>query len=91
MHAQCRVLGNTITGISVGLGTIIEELSSGADKVEKLLAMGATRWEATRAPVARAVKLAMTPLLNQVGLEGAGEGFRRGSKRRDGWDWCWRW
>ncbi|KAI8474099.1 MAG: hypothetical protein J3K34DRAFT_408830 [Monoraphidium minutum] len=64
------VLGNTITGISVGLSTIIEELSSGADRVEKMLALGATRWEATRAPVARAVRLAMTPLLNQMSVVG---------------------
>lgn len=64
------VLGNTITGVSVGLGTIIEELSAGADRVEKLLALGATRWEATRAPVSRAVRLAMTPLLNQMSVVG---------------------
>lgn len=64
------VLGNTITGISVGLGTIVDELSSGADRVERLLALGATRWEAARAPVARAVRLAMTPLLNQMSVVG---------------------
>ncbi|GBF92795.1 ABC transporter permease [Raphidocelis subcapitata] len=64
------VLGNTITGISVGLSTIIDELSSGADRVERLLALGATRWEATRAPTSRAVRLAMTPLLNQMSVVG---------------------
>ena len=43
---------------------------AGADRVEKLLALGATRWEATRAPVTRAVRLAMTPLLNQMSVVG---------------------
>jgi hypothetical protein len=38
--------------------------------VERLLALGATRWEATRAPVSRAVRLAMTPLLNQMSVVG---------------------
>jgi ABC-type iron transport system FetAB permease component len=65
-----RTLGNTISGISVGLGVVIDELSAGANRVEKLLALGATRWEATRAPVRRAVRLAMTPLLNQMSVVG---------------------
>eukprot|EP00879_Flechtneria_rotunda_P028713 GHRR01030927.1.p1 GENE.GHRR01030927.1~~GHRR01030927.1.p1 ORF type:complete len:301 (+),score=63.82 GHRR01030927.1:256-1158(+) len=64
------VLGNTISGISVGLSTIFEEVSSGADRIEKLLAMGATRVEATHDVVARATRLAMTPILNQMSVVG---------------------
>lgn len=37
---------------------------AGRDKVELLLAMGATRMEATREVVQRAARMALTPLLN---------------------------
>ena len=42
-------------------------LPAGRDKVEFLLAMGATRMEATREVVQRASRMALTPLLNTVG------------------------
>ena len=38
------------------------------DKIELLLSLGATRWEATRETVARCVKLALTPILNQMNV-----------------------
>jgi putative ABC transport system permease protein len=38
--------------------------------VEVLLALGASRLEATRALVQRAVRVAMTPLLNQMSVMG---------------------
>jgi ABC-type iron transport system FetAB permease component len=38
------------------------------DKIELLLSLGATRWEATRDTVARCVKLALTPILNQMNV-----------------------
>ena len=43
---------------------------AGKDKMELLLSMGATRWEASREMIQRCVKLAMTPVLNQMNVVG---------------------
>ena len=50
---------------------------TGRDKVELLLSMGASRLEATRDVVARAARMAFTPLLNSMNVvvrEGGGGG-----------------
>lgn len=66
------MLGNAVTGVAVGLGTLLDELGrgSGGDGVELMLCLGASRWEASRGAVARAAKLAMTPILNQLSVVG---------------------
>ncbi|KAL4457599.1 hypothetical protein ABPG75_012464 [Micractinium tetrahymenae] len=64
------LLGNACSGVAVGLSTILDELSTGRDKVEVLLAMGATRMEATRDVVQRAARMALTPLLNTMNVVG---------------------
>jgi len=45
-------------------------LLAGKDKMELLLSMGATRWEASREIIQRCVRLAMTPVLNQMNVVG---------------------
>ena len=47
---------------------------SGRDKVELLLSMGASRMEATRDVVARAARMAFTPLLNSMNVVVRAEG-----------------
>lgn len=42
--------------------------TAGRDKIELLLALGATRWEASRETIARCVRLALTPILNQMNV-----------------------
>lgn len=42
----------------------------GADRIERLLSLGASRAEATRELLGRSVRLAMTPLLNQMSVVG---------------------
>ncbi|GAB4820660.1 hypothetical protein N2152v2_007706 [Parachlorella kessleri] len=64
------LLGNACSGIAVGLSTVLEELSTGRDKVESLLAMGATRLEATRELIQRSTRVALTPILNQMNVVG---------------------
>lgn len=64
------VLGNCISSISVGLSALLEDFTTGKDKIELLLALGATRWEASKATVARCVRLALTPILNQMNVVG---------------------
>lgn len=50
------ILGNTLTGVSLGLERITEELSVRRTQVETLLCLGASRWEAFRLPAQQAVK-----------------------------------
>lgn len=64
------VLGNTLNGISVGLNTFTEALVTRRDQVESLLALGATRWEAARAPVQHAVRTGMIPIINSMMVVG---------------------
>jgi putative ABC transport system permease protein len=64
------VLGNGLTGISLGLERCLRELDEGRARVEVLLALGATRWEAARAPVAEAVRGGMVPILNSMAVVG---------------------
>jgi putative ABC transport system permease protein len=64
------MLGNAVSGVAVGLGALLEDLATGGDRVELLLALGASRREACRDAVARAVRLALTPILNQMNVIG---------------------
>jgi putative ABC transport system permease protein len=64
------ILGNTLNGISLGLDRLGGELSAQRGKVETLLALGATRWEAARQPVQQAVRTGMIPLINSMMVVG---------------------
>ena len=64
------VLGNSLTGISIGLDLCLRELDEGRARVEALLAMGATPREASR-PVAReALRAGLVPILNSMSVVG---------------------
>ncbi len=64
------ILGNTLNGISLGLDRLGEELYAKRDQVETLLALGATRWEAARAPIQQAVRTGMIPIINSMMVVG---------------------
>jgi putative ABC transport system permease protein len=64
------LLGNAISGVSVGLSTVVDEFASGRDRVELLLSIGASRWEATREAISKSVRLACMPILNQMNVVG---------------------
>ena len=64
------ILGNTLTGVSLGLERITEELQSRRDQIETLLALGATRWEAFRLPAQQAVRAGMMPMINAMSVVG---------------------
>ena len=64
------VLGNSLTGISLGLDRFLEELSRQRDEVEMRLSLGATRWEACRDLFASAARTAMIPILNTMTVAG---------------------
>jgi putative ABC transport system permease protein len=64
------ILGNTLTGISLGLDRFSNELVERRSEVEGLLALGATRWEAARGSVRTAVRTGMIPILNSMMVVG---------------------
>lgn len=64
------ILGNTLTGVSLGIERMTTELTARRDRVETALALGATRWEAAQAPAREAVRAGMIPTLNQMAVVG---------------------
>ncbi|HUS55781.1 MAG TPA: iron export ABC transporter permease subunit FetB [Thermohalobaculum sp.] len=64
------ILGNTMTGVSLGLDTLSTGLWRESTAVEARLLLGATRWEATRSFAKRAMRSGMTPIINAMAATG---------------------
>ncbi len=64
------VLGNSLTGVSLGLDTLLARLSEQKDRVELELALGASAWEAARPHVREAVRRGMIPIINSMMVVG---------------------
>ena len=64
------ILGNALSGISLGLDRLGDDLIGRRDQVETLLSLGATRWEAARSAVQSAVRTGMTPMINSMTIVG---------------------
>ena len=64
------VLGNSLTGISLGMDRFLSELRTRRDEIETLLSLGATRWESCRDVFAAATRTAMIPILNTMSVAG---------------------
>ncbi|CAG8592724.1 142_t:CDS:10 [Paraglomus occultum] len=64
------LIGNTMSGIAVGLSFTLNQLSEQREKIETYLSFGATRWEATRPIATEAVRLAMLPTINMMSVIG---------------------
>ena len=64
------ILGNTMTGVSLGLDTLSTSLWRESMAVEARLLLGATRWEATRPFARRAMRSGMTPIMNSMAATG---------------------
>jgi putative ABC transport system permease protein len=64
------VLGNTMTGIALGLDTLSTGLARERPAVEARLALGATRWDATRPFVRRALRSGLMPIINSMAAAG---------------------
>ena len=64
------VLGNGLTGISLGLDRLLAALADDRRRVETWLALGATWWEAALPAVREAVRTGMIPILNSMTVAG---------------------
>ena len=72
------ILGNTLTGVSLGIERMTEELTARRDRVDMALALGATRWEA-----AQATGAAGGARRHDAGVESDGGGRRGEPARHD--------
>jgi len=64
------ILGNTLNGISLGLSSLVETLIARRDEIDGLLALGATRWEASRDAVRHAARTGTIPIINSMMVVG---------------------
>jgi len=62
--------GSTISGIVVATTSVLKELHENRDKVETYLAFGASRYEACKPLATSALRLALTPTINQMSVIG---------------------
>ncbi len=64
------ILGNTLTGVSLGLDRALAMLDDGRAAVDATLAAGGTWWEASRPVVQDALRTGMIPILNTMSVAG---------------------
>lgn len=64
------ILGNTMTGISLGLHNLSTGLVRERNAVEAQLCLGATRWEATLPATRTALRSALMPIINSMAATG---------------------
>ncbi|MCP5425975.1 MAG: iron export ABC transporter permease subunit FetB [Gammaproteobacteria bacterium] len=64
------ILGNTMTGISLGLQTLTNGLVRDRAAVEAQLMLGETRWQALRPAVRSALRSALMPIINSMAATG---------------------
>lgn len=64
------VLGNALTGTSLALDRLTEDLTIRRDQIEALLALGATRWEAAHQSIQEALRTGMIPTINSMMVMG---------------------
>jgi putative ABC transport system permease protein len=64
------ILGNTMTGVSLGLDTLHTALHRERVAIEARLLLGYSRWEATSLPLRNAVRSGFTPIINSMAATG---------------------
>jgi putative ABC transport system permease protein len=64
------MLGNALTGISLGLDRLLDDLVERRAAIEARLALGSTLWLATRPWMRTALRTAMVPILNSMSVVG---------------------
>jgi putative ABC transport system permease protein len=60
------LLGNALTGISLGLDRFLTGVIQDRTRVEGLLALGATRWEAAREEIRESLRVGLIPTVNSM-------------------------
>ncbi|KAJ3211380.1 kinesin-like protein Klp5 [Dinochytrium kinnereticum] len=64
------LLGNSMSGVAVGLSSTLTQISEHKERIEFYLAHGASRWEAAKPIGVEAIRLALLPTLNAMSVMG---------------------
>jgi putative ABC transport system permease protein len=64
------ILGNTMTGVSLGLDTLHTAMHRERAAIEAKLLIGSTRWEAVSTSLRQAVRSGFTPIINSMAATG---------------------
>ncbi|KAJ2863048.1 hypothetical protein GGH94_003879 [Coemansia aciculifera] len=64
------IFGKNMIGVSIGMGSVMDSLDSNRDRVEAMLAFGASRWEATKPIVIEALRSALLPTITNMSITG---------------------
>ena len=64
------ILGNTMTGVSLGLDTLHGALYTERAAIEARLLLGSSRWQAVSTALQRAVRSGFTPIINSMAATG---------------------
>lgn len=64
------ILGNGLTGLSICVDALLTSFADKSAQIECELALGASRWEAARGPIADAVRRGMIPIINAMMVVG---------------------
>ena len=64
------ILGNTMTGISLGLNTLTNNAHRERTTIEARLALGATRWHAFKTVIREALRSGLMPIINSMSVTG---------------------
>lgn len=64
------LIGNSLTGISLGMSSIIQSLEEHRDEIESFLALGASPREAGEHFLKKALRSSLTPILNAMTIAG---------------------
>lgn len=64
------ILGNTMTGVSLGLQGLSSSAWNERKEIEAQLSLGATRWEAMRGVSRHAMSMALMPIVNSMSASG---------------------
>lgn len=64
------LIGNAVSGISVGIGYVLDRIVDNQDQIEMDFAFGASRFEAMQPILIEAVRLAVLPSINAMSVVG---------------------
>lgn len=64
------ITGSAMSAVSVAVSNIVTEFAERRNNMEVLLALGATRWEASFDIIRSSIKLSLTPTLNVLSVTG---------------------
>lgn len=64
------LLGNCITGITLSLRTFFEQIHTHRDRIDYVLGVGGTRWEATKFAFIHSLQIGLLPCINSMSMQG---------------------